>query len=301
METMRAGQQPVVIEAALNGSRPRSDHPGIPVSPAELAREGRRCADAGATVLHVHARDDAGTWSSDPGLYAEIILALRAAVPGTLLSITSLRPAGVAVAEVVRLLEVLAGDAATRPDLISVNLGHIVAWERTANGSRRTRHFPNGYEEIARIVAACGRLGIGREFGVMDLGFISNAVALKDDGVIPDASWFLLELDSPGYGAGEQVAPATAANYDALATALREQFPLARWAAHGQGIATYAVIRRALADGAHLRVGFEDTVVLEDGRPATSNADQVAWAVAVSRELGREPASVTEARAIIGC
>ena len=84
----------------------------------------------------------------------------------------------------------------------------------------------------------------------MDLGFVANAVALRDDGLLPERPWFLIELDSPAYDAGVQVAPSTVANYDALAAPLRQHFPTARWAAHGQGVAGYAVIERALADGA---------------------------------------------------
>ena len=134
----------------------------------------------------------------------------------------------------------------------------------------------------------------------MDLGFISNAVALRDDGVLPAGPWILLELDSPAYGSGVQVAPSTVVNYEALAAPLREHFPAARWAAHGQGVAGYAVIEQALVDGAHIRVGFEDTIHLPNGRLARSNAELVRWAVAATQEAGRTPATVEEARVISG-
>ncbi len=133
----------------------------------------------------------------------------------------------------------------------------------------------------------------------MDFGFISNAVTLRDDGILPAAPWFLLELDSPAYGGGTQVAPATAANYAALSTALRERFQSARFAAHGAGIATYAVVQRALEDGAHVRVGFEDCVQAPGGGLAQSNAEQVAWAVERARALGLRPATPEEARRVI--
>jgi uncharacterized protein (DUF849 family) len=133
----------------------------------------------------------------------------------------------------------------------------------------------------------------------MDFGFVSNAVTLREDEVLPAAPWFLLELDSPAYGDGAQVAPATVANYAALSAALRGQFPGATWAAHGAGVATYPVVRRALEEGAHARVGFEDCVRMPDGTLARSNADQVAWAVEQAVELGRRPATAKEAREII--
>jgi 3-keto-5-aminohexanoate cleavage enzyme len=148
-------------------------------------------------------------------------------------------------------------------------------------------------------LTACARLDITPELGVMDLGFVSNAVALQDDGLLPPHPWFLLELDSPGWGAGPQVAPATTANYESLASALRETFSDARWAAHGQQTTGYDVLRRALADGHHLRVGFEDATVLPNGGAPASNADMVAWAVQIAAGAGRPVATPAEARGIM--
>jgi 3-keto-5-aminohexanoate cleavage enzyme len=291
----------VLIEAALNGRRDRAEQPAVPYTAKEIAAEARRCADAGATVFHVHARAADGGWTAAPARYAEVVAALRNAVPAGLVSITSLRPEDVPVEVLLDLLGALAAAPETTPDLISINLGHIVAWEPMAGkAGRRTVHYPNAHDDITRLLVTCAELGIRPELGIMDLGFVSNAVALHDDGALPAIPWFLLELDSPAYGSGSQVAPATVANYDVLAAALRENFPAARWAAHGQGVAGYAVIEGALAAGAHIRVGFEDVILLPDGRLAGSNADLVAWAVSAAGRAGREPASFAEARAIIG-
>ncbi len=299
---MAASGDCVIIEAALNGSQNRADNPAVPITPAEVAAEARRCAEAGASVVHIHAQEADGTWRADGDWYAAAIRAIRTAAPGLLISLTSLRPEGVSVATINDLLAALAADPETRPDLVSVNLGHIVAWERdNLPGTRRTLHYPNSHADLAATLARCAASGIVPELGVMDIGFIGNAVALRHDGLLPALPWFLLELDTPAFGAGRQIAPATVANYDYLAHLLREHFPAAPWAAHGHGLATYPVVERALATGAHVRVGFEDALILPNGHPAPSNADQVAWAVAAARALGREPATATEARAIIGC
>jgi len=290
----------VVIEAALNGGRDRAEHPAVPLAPEEVAAEARRSAEAGAAVVHFHARTVDGGWSADPTWYGAAIRLIRVAAPDVLVSITSLRPAGVPVAAYLDLLSGLAADDATRPDLISVNLGHLVAWGRDAAGAATTVHFPNDYADVAALLAACRAHGVVPELGVMDTGFVSNAVALRDDGVLPDRAWFLLELDSPGYGGGAQVAPATVANYDSLSRVLGEQFPHAAWAAHGAGVATYAMVARAIEDGAHVRVGFEDAIVLVDGTRAPGNAAMVDWAVAAARERGRRPATPAETRAMLG-
>lgn len=296
----------VIIEAALNGGRTREEHPGVPLTAEELAAEARRCADAGAGIVHVHARDHDSAWTASRTEYERVIRAVRAAAPEVLISITSLRPHDVAVEPVRALLD---AQADALPDLISVNLGHITTWEARAAspdgvggpglGGRKTQHFPNSYDDIALLLETCRNVGVTPELGLMDFGFISNAVTLREDGLLPAGPWFLLELDSPAYGAGTQVAPATVANYTALSTALREQFPGAAWAAHGAGVATYAVVQRALENGAHVRVGFEDCVQMPDGALARSNAEQVAWAVERAGALGSRPATAAEARGIM--
>src|SRR5215216_7080376 len=71
----------VVIEAALNGGRDRSQNEAVPYTAGELAAEARRCADEGATVFHIHARADDGAWTADPARYARVLQDLREAVP----------------------------------------------------------------------------------------------------------------------------------------------------------------------------------------------------------------------------
>jgi 3-keto-5-aminohexanoate cleavage enzyme len=291
-------ETPIVIEAALNGGRSRTEHSGIPLTPDEVTREAVQCFEAGACVAHIHARAKDGGWSADPEWYREAIRSIRAAAAEMLISITSIRPAGTPVESLIGMLEALAAEPAARPDLISVNLGHIAEWDPQ---SGETAHFPNDFSDVTRLLKACVDLGIVPELGVMGFGFLSNAVMLREAGLLPNDPWFLVELDSPGYGRGPQVIPATVENYDALSTALRSQFPSARWAAHGNGSATFAVLRRAIATGAHVRVGFEDTVLDEEGRWSAGNAEQMRWAVDVAGTFGRGPASPDQARQIIGC
>jgi hypothetical protein len=108
-------QGPLLIEAAVNGGRRRHEHAAIPYSPAEVAEEARRCAEAGAGLVHFHARSPDGGWSADVGWYADAVRRIRALAPGLLVSLTSLRPAGVPVAAVLNLLATLAADPATMP------------------------------------------------------------------------------------------------------------------------------------------------------------------------------------------
>jgi 3-keto-5-aminohexanoate cleavage enzyme len=282
---------------ALNGNRDQAENPAIPLTPHDVAREAARCFDAGATVAHVHARTIEGEWSLDPGWYAEAIRLIRQDTPGMLVSITSIRPAGFSAGTVIDTLDALAADGTSRPDLVSINLGHISTWDAQTG---RTWHYPNDFDDVSRLLFRCSDLGIVPELGVMDLGFINNAVVLRDAGLLPKKPWFLLELDSPGYGQGPQVAPSTPENYDMLSSVLSEQFPGSRWAAHGNGTATYAVLERALATGAHIRIGYEDVVTLPKGEVAASNADLLGWVVDVAARFDRTPATREQTTRIVG-
>jgi len=293
---------PVIIEAALNGGRSRREHPGVPCTPAEVAAAALDAADAGASIVHIHARSG-DEWSASPAWYADAISLIRRSESAPLVSITSLRPAGVPGNAVVSLLDVLCRGRRTAPDLISVNLGHIVSWRPPAPfapmpPARATDHFTNDHNDLIAILTACDRFGVTPELGVMDLGFINNAVALRAEGVLAERPWFLVELDSPAYGSGRQVAASTAEDYDVLASRVRAQFPNAALAAHGVDAPGYAVLRRALADGGHLRVGFEDSIVLPDGVRADTNVDLVHWAVQAAEKAGRPIADTEEARRI---
>lgn len=292
----------IIIEAALNGGRSRREHPAVPCSPKEVTTDAEECRQAGASVVHIHAQTPDGSWLADSAWYAEACRRIRALVPDLLISITSIRPDTTSVDDIVDMVLTLSNDVQTKPDLVSVNLGHLTQWivSEHPGASRTTVHFPNSYEDIARVLRACEEHQIVPEFGIMDLGFLSNAVTLYEDGLLGDPQWFLIELDSPEYGSGAQVAPSWGEHYDLFAGLLRAHFPDASWAAHGAGEASFDIVRRAIADSAHVRVGIEDAVRLPSAGHASSNAEQVAWAAREARAAGRRPATPSEARAILG-
>ncbi len=311
-----ADASPVIIAAAVNGGRDRRDHPGIPYTPEEVAVEAIACVDAGASIIHIHARGRYGAWSASPAWYSHAIRRIRHYRPNVLISLTSIRPETIPVDVILGLITTLSNSDSTRPDLISVNLGHVMLWEPVAAGDaaagrpiprpvrgiglhRRTVHYPNSYSDVVALLDACRTHGIVPELGIMDLGFVSNAVTLHEDRLIGDEPWCLVELDSPRYGAGAQVAPSSTEDYDVLTNRIERYLPGARWAAHGSGRPGFAVIERALATGAHLRVGFEDSVVAPDGRRANGNAELVGWAAGRVRDTGRTVATVDHAHTIV--
>ena len=102
--TLSPADNLVVIEVALNGNRDRAENPTVPYTADEIAAEARRCADEGATVFHVHAREVDGGWTADPVRYAEVVSRLHSEIPDGLVSITSLRPDVIPVDAILDLL-----------------------------------------------------------------------------------------------------------------------------------------------------------------------------------------------------
>jgi uncharacterized protein (DUF849 family) len=233
----------VILEAALNCDR---DHPALPRTPAELAAEGRAAVDAGAHVLHLHPYDDAGrqTLAAEP--CAAALRAVRAACPGTPVSLST--------------------SAEIEPD---PDRRHalIAAWTElpelvTAN---------QGEEGILELCELLSERGIGIEAGLLSLG---EARAFVAAGIAPRCARVLIEpLDA---------APEEATSHAAAMEAVLAEADIdLEQVHHGDGIASWAVNTRAAARGHGIRTGLEDTPVLPDGRLAAGNGELVAAAAAL--------------------
>ena len=233
-----------MLQAALNGER---DHPALPRTPAELAAEGRAAVDAGAHVLHLHPYDDEGRQTLDAEPCAAALRAVRAACPGTPISLSTSAD--------------IEPDAERRHALVATwtDLPELV----TAN---------QGEDGIGELCELLLERGIGVEAGLLSL---YDARAFVASGLAPRCTRAMVEpLD-----AVPDDATAHAAAMEAL---LVEAGVDLEQVHHGDGIASWAVNARAAARGHGIRTGLEDTPVLPDGRLATGNGELVAAAAALS-------------------
>jgi uncharacterized protein (DUF849 family) len=224
----------VVIQACLNGSRGREEHPGIPVLLDELVRSATACADAGARMLHVHPRDAAGRETLDPALVDTTAGALRAA---------SGLPVGVTTGAWIepdpeRRRALVAGWST--PDFASVNL------------------YEPGF---AGVMWALLDAGIGVEAGIETEADVER---LTGSGLADRVLRVLIEVvDSD---------PEQAARHAlAIDRALEELGVTAPRLHHGAGMATWAVIAQAVRHDRDVRVGLEDVLVLPGGEAARDN------------------------------
>lgn len=233
-----------MIKACLNGARPRSDHPAIPLTPEELAREAAAAVAAGAGALHAHVRTDEGADTLDPDLVAAAVTAVRDACPGTPLGLTTgLWTVG---RDPARRLELISAWR-TPPDFVSVNMSEP------------------GFEELCELLL---ERGIGIEPGLWSA---DHARALASSGLADRCLRVLVEAmeEDP------EAAVRNAAEMEAVLGDAGIETPQLH---HGAGRATWAVIDRAIARGRDVRIGLEDTTVLPDGSTARDNADLVAEA-----------------------
>jgi 3-keto-5-aminohexanoate cleavage enzyme len=273
---------PAVINVALTGMTGRRDRvPHLPVTAEQIADDAQACFRAGATVLHVHARDADEQPDWRRAAYAELIPELRRRCPGVVVCATT---SGRDVAEVDKRGDVLELDGDARPDMASLTLGSL------------NFHTGPSVNAIATIEALATRMrdrGIVPELEVFDLGMAHLAHRLRRAGLLGEAgSYANLML---GFHNG---APADARTLVALVGALP---PRTTWAAAGLGAFQTVANALALAMGGHVRTGLEDNPHLDHvSRAPATNALLVGRAVAQAEAVGRTVATPAEARALLG-
>jgi 3-keto-5-aminohexanoate cleavage enzyme len=247
----------------------------VPYTPAEIAADVRRAFDAGARMVHVHARLDDGTPTQDAGRYRDTVAAIREAAPDIVVQVSTGGAVGMSADE--RL-----GSLAAEPDMATLTCGSV---------NFGAGIFENPAPLMLRFARALREAGIRPELEIFDAGHLDNARWLEAKAPLPGPHHHDLVLGVPGGLAG------TPANVALLAERLP---PGSTWSATGVGRSHLPVIATAIAMGGHVRLGFEDQVELEPGRPAPSNAALVERAVRLAAVLGREPATPQRAREILG-
>ena len=233
-----------MIQACLNGARRRGEHPGVPLSAADLARDAAACVAAGARSLHVHPRDADGAESFDAAVIEQAVAAIRSAARGTELTLsTGLWIAGGDPEARAALI----GAWTVLPDACSVNVGEP------------------GWRELVKLLAA---RGVGVEAGIWSH---DKAVEFAASGLEDRCLRALVEPQEREPGA----AMVTAVAIDGVLGEVGIGLPRLH---HGYDTATWYVLDAAVPAGRDIRIGFEDTLTLPDGAPARDNAALVAAA-----------------------
>ncbi len=280
MKTGRQGK--VVISAALTGVLARREQcPAIPYTPREIGEEAKRAADAGAAIVHIHARTDDGgpSWAVDT--FREIFAEVRSR--SDVIINFSTGAVGLPPEDRIGHIRDL------KPEIAALNMGSM---NYALYSSRRKEiihdHvFANPFRDIRFFLETMNEARVRPEMECFDTGHIGNTTPLIDMGILRPPYQFSLIMGVLGG------IPATTEN---LANQVRNLPDQSHWQVIGISLAQWQLAAAAITLGGNVRVGLEDNFYLEEGRMASSNGELVEKAAHLCRELGREVATISEAR-----
>ena len=271
----------LIINAAITGMVPtKQDNPNLPCTPAEIVADVRRCRDAGASIVHIHARDERHLPTCNKEILYDIISGIRSACPEIIICSSTSGRTYKLFEQRARSLDPAEG---CRPDLGSLTLGSM--------------NFPkqasvNEPEMIKALAAGMDRLGIVPEWEIFDFGMVDYAHYLIKKGILVKPYYCNILLGSLGTLA------ATPYNLAAIVRSLPEG---TIWSATGIGRFQFYVNCMAITMGGHVRVGLEDSLYYDTEREhLATNAGLIERVVRVARSVGRQIASPEKTRQIIG-
>ncbi len=268
---------PCIITVAITGSVPRKeDNPAVPITVAEQIESTQEAFEAGASIVHVHVRDEAQRASSDPDKFAAFQEGVRRHCPGMIVQFST-------------------GGRGRAAEQRGAMLHHAPDMASLATGSV---NFPNMIYEnppdlIDNLAETMLRHRIKPEVEVFDLAMLYAAAEMAGDGRLetPLHVQFVFGL--------KNALPPRREILEFEVEQLKDLQPDATWTAAGIGRSQLEVNHWALEMGGHCRTGLEDNIRFDKSRLAASNAELVARVANLCDEYGRHPASCREARAIL--
>ena len=269
---------PCIITCAITGSLPqKADNPAVPVTPAEQIESTHAAFEAGATLVHLHVRQDDGRPSSDPERFAEVQDGIRKHCPGIIIQFSTGGRSGAGRERGAHL--------ALNPDMGSLATGSV---------NFPTRVYDNAPDLVDWLAAEMRERRIKPEIEAFDLSMIFQAAKMEADGRIqgPLHVQFVMGI--------RNAMPVDRRVFEFYIETLKRLSPQATFTGAGIGRDALTLARWSMELGGHVRTGMEDNVRLDKTTLAPSNAALVQQGVGEMAAFKRHPASVTEARALLG-
>ena len=285
--TWRPTTEPVVITCALTGGiHGKEANPNLPEQPDEIVEQGVAAWQAGASVLHVHARKPDGSNTMDPDIYAELHSRLCAETD----AVVQLTTGGSPLLGVEERMNTMA----LAPEMCSLNMGLLNFFIR---GERV--FFPNHRSDIERFARAMKAHGIRPEFEVYSAVMLEELASLLTAGIFSAPYCVNFVLHTPTQGGARGTPRNLLDMYERL-----DELPVGRQdlrvTVSAMGATQLPITSIACAMGLNIRIGMEDNVFMRRGQPVLSNAQLVERSVRIAAELDRRPATPAEARAFLG-
>ena len=284
-------EDPVVISCSISGVIANRDQcPAIPYTPEEYAAEARRAVDEGASQIHIHARTPDGTPSYEIEDFAAITEAIRSEVGDVIVNYST----GAIGIPIEKRLEYL---RALKPDVAALNMSSM----NYAKYSRRRKDFvfkavfENSFDTIVEFLTEMRELGIKPEHECFDSGHVANLDPLLDMGLLQEPLQISLVMGVTG---GIRPTPRNV-------TLMSDQIPGGpegrnQWQVIGISRDQWKLLAASLVLGGNVRAGVEDNLYLPNGEMTKSNGELIAKARQMAEDIGRRPASVAEARELLG-
>ncbi len=284
-------EDPVVITCSISGAVANRDQcPAIPYTPQEYAAEAHRVVDEGASMIHIHARTPQGVPSHEVEDFRNITEAIRAEVGDVIINLST-GAIGVPVEKRIAYLREL------EPDVAALNMGSMnyAKYSQSRKDFVFKEVFENSFDTIIEFLGVMNELGIRAEHECFDTGHIANLDPLLHMGLLREPLQISCVMGVTG---------GIRANARNLAH-MAEQVPggaegPSNWGVIGIGRRQWMLVAAALTLGGNVRVGLEDNFYLPGGEMARSNGDLVAKARQMTEDVGRRPATLQEARELLG-
>ncbi|MDG2313604.1 MAG: 3-keto-5-aminohexanoate cleavage protein [Alphaproteobacteria bacterium] len=288
--------RPIIISCAITGgSDTKHMNPAVPVTPEEIANEVISAHNVGASIAHIHVRDPkTAKRSMDPKLYKEVVDRLRDAGCPILINLTT-GPGGILAVEPDAPHNFISGSilssAEERVQHIYENQPDLCTLDVTTMNYSDVA-VTNTKAMLEKMAGLIQRIGVKIEMEVFDTGQLWQASDMCNRGIITDPNpLFQLCLGIPWGGR---------ATMESMQL-MRDQLPSnAKWAAFGISRLEFPMVAAAVVLGGHVRVGMEDNLYLSRGVLTPGNTPLVERAVKIIEAIGEYPASVKEAREILG-
>ncbi|KYG06360.1 hypothetical protein BE21_35335 [Sorangium cellulosum] len=275
-----------VVTCALSGVLAnRKQCPAIPYTPVEIAEEAKRAYDAGAAAVHIHARNDDGSPTFSPAVFARIKEEVRRRCP-VILNFST----GTILDDVSEQCAVL---RESRPEIAALNMGtmNYSKYSRARKSFDFDMVFPNTYAKIGKLLAAMNEAGTKPELECFDTGHTHGVWPLVDMGLLKPPLQFSFIVNVLG---------GIPAHVESLQLQTKIMPPGSEWEVIGISHGQWRMLATALVLGGNVRCGLEDHFYLPSGEMARSNGELCEVAVRMVRDVGRRPATVEEARQILG-
>ena len=280
-------EDPVVITCSISGAIANRDQcAAIPYTPEEYGAEARRIVEEGGVMIHIHARTPDGTPSYEIEDFRAITEAIRSEAGDVIINYST-GAIGIPLDKRIAYLREL------RPDVAALNMGSMNYAKYSRSRKQFVFHtvFENSFSEIIELIEAMNELGIKPEHECFDVGHVGSLAPLVDMGVLHPP----LHVDCVMGVVGG--IPPTARNLAAMV----DNIPAgSHWGVIGISRDQWMLVGAALVLGGSIRVGLEDNFYLPDGEMARSNGDLIAKAREMTINSGRRPATVDEARVLLG-